>query len=61
MAVPHGQKRAVASGWSAVFPVSVAVFKSGHDLSTPLGMTAEEKERKGHDNSSYPVRPRSGS
>jgi len=36
--------RAAASGWSAMFPASVAVFKSGHDPSTPLGMTAGEKE-----------------
>ena len=49
-------RRAPASGWSAMFPASVAVFKCGHDPSTPqdhpghkerapLGMTAKEKER----------------
>ena len=36
----------VASGWSAVFPASVAMFKSSHDPSTALGMTAGEKERE---------------
>jgi len=29
-----------------MFPASLAVFKSGHDPSTPLGMTAGEKERE---------------
>jgi len=47
----------MASGWSAMFPASVAMFKSGHDPSVPqnrpgrkeraaLGMTAGEKERE---------------
>jgi len=31
-----------------MFPASVPVFESGHDPSTPLGMTAEEKESEGH-------------
>ena len=52
-----GKNGRVASGWRAVFPASVAVFKYGHDPSTPqdhpghkerapLGMTAGEKERE---------------
>ena len=40
-----GKSRRAASGWSAVFPASVAMFKSSHDPSTALGMTAGEKER----------------
>ncbi len=41
------QDTEAASGERAMIPAVVPVFRSCHDPSTAVGMTAEEKERKG--------------